>query len=171
MTLAELGVQLAYLYIYMTLDLNSSVLLLSLSSSALWRRRVSTQLGVIFYSSMFLSRENSFFASPNNSTTSLYDGYHLSRTPSLTGPFEMVDSSANLNSLNPPVKIRPSSALTEKIIIEISKSIKIFKPSRSLYQLTLDSQSQNTYQEDARPLTSIDVVISGHKYIKQSARS
>lgn len=60
-------------------------------------------------------------------------------------------------------KIRQSTSLTEKIIIEITKSIKIFKPSQSLYQLTSDSNYNNNNNdiEINKPSVSIDVVISG----------
>lgn len=80
-------------------------------------------------------------------------------------PLHYIESSNMIAPIT--TKIRQSTALTEKIILEITKSIKIFKPSQSLYQLTNDnhtnhnSNCNNNEGEINKPTTSIDVVISG----------
>ena len=53
--------------------------------------------------------------------------------------------------------MNPSSLLTERIIAEISKSITVFKPSKSLYQLSVDDVDDNAVSRS----TDVDVVISG----------
>jgi hypothetical protein len=66
------------------------------------------------------------------------------------------------------LKFRASTVLTEKIIAEVSASIRVFKPSRSLHELVTDreeqqSQNQNLTQTAAQslPTASIDLVVSG----------
>ena len=54
-------------------------------------------------------------------------------------------------------EMNQTSLLTERIIAEISKSIIVFKPSKSLYQLNLDDVEEGL----ASPTTEVDVVISG----------
>lgn len=103
--------------------------------------------------SSFDPYSSSQFPSSGYSTNSLYPQQEDSSSLGL----HYVESSAALAPIT--TKIRSSTALTEKIILEITKSIKVFKPSRSLYHLTND---QNEGERDqTRPTASIDVVISG----------
>lgn len=55
-------------------------------------------------------------------------------------------------------EMNPSSILTERIIAEISKSITVFKPSKSLYQLSVDDVDDSAVGNRS---TDVDVVISG----------
>jgi hypothetical protein len=122
------------------------------------------------------TRENSAVFGSQESISSLNDYYLTGAQQQLpsTGSFadlipsdenhsaslHYVESSAALAPIT--TRIRPSTALTEKIILEITKSIKIFKPSRSLYHLTNDrSPASSEGNESSRPTASIDVVISG----------
>jgi hypothetical protein len=121
------------------------------------------------------TRENSAVFGSQESISSLNDYY-------LTGTQQQLPSNGSFTDLIPssndhapslhyvessaalaPIttRIRPSTALTEKIILEITKSIKIFKPSRSLYHLTNDRSPASETNETSKPTASIDVVISG----------
>ena len=61
-------------------------------------------------------------------------------------------SAASLN-------FRASTVLTEKIITEISDSIRVFKPSRSLHELLSDRQEEE--EDPTVPTATIDLVVSG----------
>lgn len=116
---------------------------------------------------MFLSRENSLIMNSNESLS--YMEQEERRFSDLQtnhddnneyGSLHYVESSTALAPIT--TKIRSSTLLTENIILEITKSIKIFKPSRSLYHLTKDSSHQNDeLMSQNKPTASIDVVISG----------
>jgi hypothetical protein len=120
---------------------------------------------------MFLSRENSAVLS-SSETLSSFDHYPTSNFLSNNSLADYNDSSSGLHyvessaALAPiTTRIRPSTALTEKIILEITKSIKIFKPSRSLYHLTNDtthSETTTEVRDQTKPTATIDVVISGN---------
>jgi hypothetical protein len=58
------------------------------------------------------------------------------------------------------LKFRPSTVLTEKIITEVSDSIRVFKPSRSLHELVSDREASSPVTL-AGPTASIDLVVSG----------
>lgn len=64
-------------------------------------------------------------------------------------------------------RMRASTLLTEKIIRQISNSIKIFRPSKSLQQITQRANKKsisNDYDDDEtnkKPTAEIDLVISG----------
>lgn len=61
-------------------------------------------------------------------------------------------SAANLN-------FRASTILTEKIITEISDSIRVFKPSRSLHELLSGHDDED--MDTSTPMATIDLVVSG----------
>ena len=68
-----------------------------------------------------------------------------------------VISAASLN-------FRASTVLTEKIIVEIAASIKVFRPSRSLHQLVTDREEGRAGGDggaDSSGAISIDLVVSG----------
>lgn len=82
------------------------------------------------------------------------------------GDMHSQQSSRHLASADHPVSAedlhyRASTVLTEKIITEISDSIKVFKPSRSLHQLTTENRSSEGGILTGAPAASIDLVVSG----------
>jgi hypothetical protein len=61
-----------------------------------------------------------------------------------------------------PSYLRPSTMLTEKIIHQISSSIKKFRPSRSLAESLAEVECGSPYSPvSPNPVAEIDVVISG----------
>lgn len=67
------------------------------------------------------------------------------------------DTIGDCVELRLPTMVRPSIQLTEKIVKDISNSINIFKPSKSLHDIVVD----NPYAIDSNPVAEIDLVISG----------
>lgn len=66
------------------------------------------------------------------------------------------------------LNFRPSTVLTEKIIAEISDSVRVFRPSRSLHQLVKDRREEEEevrsgpiHHSSPPPTASIDLVVSG----------